>query len=637
MRFWTNLLFFLSVTFSFWSPAEGKKLPYEVFDYSFHALRNHRHDPSYIFEPHPSGERAIEPRRTTNAAFVQQRGIKGQMQTGRRLTAAIIDTCFHPEYTRDLKLKGLIHPAAFAEDLALDPDRLPLADIDIYALATRKSNLTWNLVFEGDPNRRQTMERELNDITREADDAERENTKRRSYMRSHSSICGSDSTHGSGVMDAFHLIAPEAQILPIDLIHSIYVRDGETDEQKFVHAVRTAIKHQVDVINLSRSFDNLGRESFDVLKEAMAHGIVVVTSAGNDACIHRYRIREKWDGSGVINGYAKKQQFFDEVQGRGLFFAGSLGYGPDGEERISEYSHLAEDDTDSRFVLAPGENLPIRASRSLAQGTSFAAPCVTGAYLLLKQHMLDKGYAYGSNDTLLDILHQSGRNHYYNQFGYSTSQEVFKSLNVDEAIRLADERFNPSSRPSGRYVQIPSRQTATFTGYKPFTPSSVVTPTPIVSPVPTFTPPPVVTPAARSLVSRPVRTTAPRVTPVRSIPIRRSPVPRSVVTRQPLRPTGIAKRQAPPQRAISRPAIVRRPVAIQRSIARVPATRNVSRPAIAPRRAVVIRQPILRQTAIAKRPVRPVAIARRPTVVRSASASPTLVRARPIAQRQARP
>ena len=72
------------------------------------------HIPSYVFEDHPSGQKALNPARATNASLVHLDGIKGRTKAGKRLLAAVIDSSINTAlpHMKELREKGLFHPAA---------------------------------------------------------------------------------------------------------------------------------------------------------------------------------------------------------------------------------------------------------------------------------------------------------------------------------------------------------------------------------------------------------------------------------------------------------------------------------------------------------------------------------------------
>lgn len=518
--------------------------------------RNHVHDPSCVFHPHSSGLRAIDPKYTTRANLAHLEGVKGQTRTGKRLTAAIIDCQFHPEYTHSLMQKGVIHPAVSRKKL-------------IRSLGEPDFNSS------------------------------------------------SEDVHGSGVLEAIHLVAPEAQFLPIDVVkmsRSVSSDPLVSLAESTYRAIQEAIRQKVDVINVSAHLDGVGyydRKCFDALKQAIRQGIVVIFAAGNDSLdIHKFRLSQWWNNKvKAFHDDSRRQQFFNEMTGNGLLFAGSLSYEHNGEERLSDFTQIANQSTNYRFLLAPGDHLPIRTSlnpHKLTGGTSFSAPVVAGGYLLLKQYVLDKRYPYGSSNALLDILHRAGNDYFFSQCG--SPIERFKSLNIQKALRLADERF-------GGLPPLPAEPDHTYGTLFTIPEDSLAEETQKPASV-----------ATRSALSRlVVRRSAPQKTIVTKLPVAQKPLSRPAITRRPAAKPEVTRRTIVTQRPIARPAIAKRSI---------PAPRTI-----------VTRQPTIRSTGIVKRATpasrtivtRQPVIAKRPIIARTTPVKKPVIRAKPVVQRSARP
>jgi len=54
------------------------------------------------------------------ADLLHKEGTQGQLKNGKPVLVAIIDMGFYPEFTKSLKQKGVIHPAAFSNHFILD-------------------------------------------------------------------------------------------------------------------------------------------------------------------------------------------------------------------------------------------------------------------------------------------------------------------------------------------------------------------------------------------------------------------------------------------------------------------------------------------------------------------------------------
>ncbi|MDK3155685.1 S8 family serine peptidase, partial [Kamptonema cortianum] len=251
------------------------------------------------------------------------------------------------------------------------------------------------------------------------------------------------SNHGSGVMEALHLVAPKVQLLPIDTL----VLDDELNSSashKLTKAIRTAIAHQVNVINMSFSLSSLNQEGMEAIADAVRQGIAIFIAAGNDSSpglIHR--IHDMWDKVKGMFVKSNEQKLFERLKGKGILFAGALGYHRNGEEEVASFSQLPDASMKSRFLLAPGVDIPVHAkcgSNKLVSGTSFSSPVAAGGYLLLLQHALDNGYPYGSSETLLDILQDSGKNVTYERW-WPFENEEYKSIDLYAAQKLLDRKF----------------------------------------------------------------------------------------------------------------------------------------------------------------------------------------------------
>lgn len=100
------------------------------------------------------------------------------------------------------------------------------------------------------------------------------------------------------------------------------------------------------------------------------------------------------DGTYVKAG---KYQLFEDTQGKGMLFAGSLTYTPvNGEEQYSYFSQHPPRNTLHHHVLAPSENLLIKHTQNsyeigIGIGTSLSAPIVVSSFAILKDYATAKG------------------------------------------------------------------------------------------------------------------------------------------------------------------------------------------------------------------------------------------------------
>lgn len=407
--------------------------------------KNHIHDPSYIFEVHPSGNRAVNPSRATRAALLHLNGVKGQLKNGTPLKAAIIDSSFNPNYTKLLADKGVIHPDALqpGNSYCLAPNE-NFNESKVYY--NRNSELYLQKWSAGSQEEQDIIQRQIDQLTPLLDAENKKNEILRIRKGWYDLFTKKGAgNHGSGVMEALHLIAPKVQLLPIDTL--IFERDPLLNAPyKLAKAIRAAIAHRVNAINISFKLSDLNQECMEGMADAVRQGIVIFIAAGNDSTPGIiFRICKVWNSVKGIFVKSNEQKLFEKLQGKGILFAGALGYKRNGEEEVASFSQLPETNMKSRFLLAPGVDIPVHAtcpSNKLVNGTSFSSPITAGGYLLLLQHALDKGYPYRSPEALLDILQNSGKKVIYERW-WSFSNEEYKSIDLYAAQQLLDRKFKP--------------------------------------------------------------------------------------------------------------------------------------------------------------------------------------------------
>jgi subtilisin family serine protease len=83
--------------------------------------------------------------------------------------------------------------------------------------------------------------------------------------------------HGTHVAGIVHLVAPEAQIMPLRVLDA----DGNGDIFTVAEAILYAIHNGADVINLSLGTPSKSDLLKEVVREATRNGVVVVAAAGN--------------------------------------------------------------------------------------------------------------------------------------------------------------------------------------------------------------------------------------------------------------------------------------------------------------------------------------------------------------------
>jgi subtilisin family serine protease len=190
--------------------------------------------------------------------------------------------------------------------------------------------------------------------------------------------------HATFVAGLVHLAAPQARILPVRALET----DGKGTVFGVADAIRYAIAHGADVINLSQSMLHDARDVEDAIELAADLGIVVVAAAGNrgeggvplvddtieDGCQSFPAYRDEVIAVAAVDQNGVKAPFSD--------------YGPDVD------------------ISAPGVDLLSTFDVDFAgwSGTSFAAPLVAGAAALI----LEK-YPCMTPDEVRDLLMQTAQ------------------------------------------------------------------------------------------------------------------------------------------------------------------------------------------------------------------------------------
>ncbi|MFN8015599.1 MAG: S8/S53 family peptidase [Acidimicrobiia bacterium] len=177
----------------------------------------------------------------------------------------------------------------------------------------------------------------------------------------------------------------------------------------FVDDVQTHKSYAPSVINLSLSFprdsysdcnqDNEAKRAIDYLT---SQGVIVVASSGNESDKSRISYPACMDNV-IAVGSSKDQN---------------------GNQIVSDFSNMSNDID----IVAPGENIvavaPEERKYLKVEGTSFAAPIVSGAIVLMKQ--IDPTI---NTSRAIEVLHQSGSDITDLQTG-----NKYKELNIDKAL-----------------------------------------------------------------------------------------------------------------------------------------------------------------------------------------------------------
>ena len=163
--------------------------------------------------------------------------------------------------------------------------------------------------------------------------------------------------HGTNVAGIVLQIAPKAKIMPLRVLGP----DGSGDVATIAQAITWAVSKGANIINLSLGSKDDSKVINDAIKQAMAKGVLVTTSAGNDN---------------------QDKITFPAAQAGTPAFQASISVGSvnlqDQKSSFSNYSDKLE-------IVAPGENVYAPAPGNLMaawSGTSMAAPMAAGAFAL---------------------------------------------------------------------------------------------------------------------------------------------------------------------------------------------------------------------------------------------------------------
>ena len=161
--------------------------------------------------------------------------------------------------------------------------------------------------------------------------------------------------HGTMVMGVIHLVAPNAQLLPLKAFHS----DGIGNLSDILRAIYYAAQNNANVINMSFDFKTPSQELSDALDYANKLNIICAASAGNDGAMQTvYPAALQTDVMGVAST--------SDLDTRSTF---------------SNFGNAIV------WVAAPGEGIITTypfSTYSAGWGTSFSAPFISGGAALLR-------------------------------------------------------------------------------------------------------------------------------------------------------------------------------------------------------------------------------------------------------------
>src|SRR5438874_11675112 len=161
--------------------------------------------------------------------------------------------------------------------------------------------------------------------------------------------------HGTMVMGIIHLVAPQAQLLPLKAFSS----DGTGDLSNILHAVYYGVQNGANVINMSFDMTSNSLEFSKAMDYANQNGVICAASAGNDG----------------MEEIVYPAAYQNDVMGVAS---------TSNTDTTSSFSNYGEAIV---WVAAPGEAIistyPF-GTYAAGWGTSFSAPFVSGAAALLR-------------------------------------------------------------------------------------------------------------------------------------------------------------------------------------------------------------------------------------------------------------
>ncbi len=159
--------------------------------------------------------------------------------------------------------------------------------------------------------------------------------------------------HGTMTAGIVHLVAPQAQIMPL----KAFAANGSGYESDILRAIYYGVQNGANIMSMSFDFTNSSKELASAVKYAQGKGVVMVASAGNDG---EYEFVYPGALPGVIDVASTSDQ--------------------DTQSTFTNYG------TPPVFMSAPGEGIMTLypwGTYAAGWGTSFSTPLVAGTAALM--------------------------------------------------------------------------------------------------------------------------------------------------------------------------------------------------------------------------------------------------------------
>ncbi len=240
-------------------------------------------------------------------------------------------------------------------------------------------------------------------------------------------IIASNTENGVGITG----IVPKVKIIPL-----VVAVNGEAHDKDLALAITYAVDKGAKIINISinKEFSLHKQWVFDALKYAAKKDVLVITAAGND---NRNLDKEK-------NHYPNDTDYHEPEFIENFLMIGGSTEHLDDNLKYTESNYGPE----TVDIMAPAKNIYTTSSNDtyeLVDGTSFAAPIVTGVAGLLRSH-----YPNFSAKEIKSILMESGTRYAGNvllsndgeekMVSFSSISKSGRIVNAYNALLLAEKR-----------------------------------------------------------------------------------------------------------------------------------------------------------------------------------------------------